>query len=110
MSTRMKIKKGDTVSILAGRDKGKSGAVIAVMPSAHKVVVAKLNMVKKHQKPSQSLPHGGIHDKEMPLPVSRVMLMCPHCGKATRVGRTLAGDGKYVRICRKCKQVIDSKA
>lgn len=110
MSVRIKIKKGDTVYVLAGRDKGKKGTVIAVMPDVRKVVIEKLNVVKKHQKPTQNLPHGGIQDIELPLPVSRVMLVCPMCGKTTRVGRTLAGDGKYVRICRKCHQSIDSKA
>jgi len=105
----MKLKKTDQVILLHGKDRGKKGAILKVLTEESKVVVEKLNMVKRHVKPTQSLPHGGIQEREAPVGIAKVMLVCPHCGKPTRVGHTLADNGKYVRICRKCHQAIDSK-
>lgn len=105
----MKINTGDTVRMLLGKDRGKQGKIARVIPSTGKVVVEKLNMVKKHLKPTQSAPHGGIQDVERAVLASTVILICPHCNKPTRVGHTLSGEGKYVRICRKCKEMLDVK-
>ncbi len=109
MSIRVKIKKGDNVLVLSGRDRHKSGTVLKVIPSNNRLVVEKINMVKKHLKPTKSSPKGGLVETEMPLVISNVMIICPHCAKPTRIGRVLAGDKKYVRICRKCKQMLDIK-
>lgn len=100
------IKKGDMVQVLAGKEKGKKGRVLAVHPSDHKVVVEKLNIIKKHMKPSQQHTQGGIVEKENPLHVSNVMLVCPKCQARTRSGVLEAG-GKRQRVCKKCKEVID---
>lgn len=109
MSISMKIKKGDNVLILSGRDRHKSGNVLKVIPISHRLVVEKINMVKKHLKPTKASPKGGLVETEMPLSISNVMIICPHCLKPARVGHVLAGDKKYVRICRKCKQMLDTK-
>ena len=103
----MKIKTNDMVVVLQGRDKDKRGKVVRVLRNENRVVVEKLNTVKKHLKPTQTQPQGGIQEIALPLPVSRVMLVCPHCDKPTRIGHTLSNDKKNVRICKKCNQVID---
>lgn len=104
----MKLKTGDTVRMLVGKDRGKQGKILRVIPSTGKVVVEKLNMVKKHLKPTSSAPHGGIQEVERFVLANTVILICPHCNRATRIGHTLSGEGKYVRICRKCAEVIDT--
>ncbi|WP_218048886.1 MULTISPECIES: 50S ribosomal protein L24 [Curvivirga] len=102
-----KIKKGDTVVITAGRDKGKQGEVLQVLPSDNRVVVAGVNMVKRHTRPSQTNA-GGIVDKEAAIAVSNVALIDPKDGKATRVGFKTLEDGKKVRFAKKSGEVIDS--
>ena len=99
----MKIRKGDRVRVLAGKDRGKTGTVTFAYPARGKVVVDGLNIAKKHQKPTRSTMQGGIIDKEMPMPVSNVAIVCPSCGKPTRVGYRFEPDGTKVRICRKCE-------
>jgi len=99
----MKIRKGDRVQVLAGKDRGKTGTVTFAYPALGKVVVDGLNIAKKHQKPTRSTMQGGIIDKEMPMPVSNVAIVCPSCGKPTRVGYRFEPDGTKVRICRKCE-------
>lgn len=100
-----KIKKGDKVAILAGRDKGKTGEVIKVMPSEGRVIVSGVNMVKRHNRPTQTTP-GGIEEKEAPIHVSNVALTDPKSGEATRVGFEERG-GKKVRVSKKSGEVID---
>lgn len=100
-----KIKKGDKVAILAGRDKGKTGEVTKVMPSENRVIVAGANMVKRHNRPTQTTP-GGIEEKEAPIHVSNVALVDPKSGEATRVGFEVR-DGKKVRVAKKSGEVID---
>ena len=95
----MKIKKGDTVKVIAGKDKGKDGKVLAVNVKDNTVVVENVNMVTKHAKPSAANQNGGIVTKEAPLHISNVMLVVD--GKATRVGYEVEKDGK-VRVCKKC--------
>jgi large subunit ribosomal protein L24 len=100
-----KIKKGDTVVILSGKDKGKSGDVIRAIPSEDKVVVQGINMISKHKKPSQANPQGGIERIEAPMHVSKVAMKDPKSGKPTRVGFKFL-DGKKVRVAKKSGEVI----
>ena len=105
--TKLHVKKGDTVVVLSGKDKGKQGKIITAMPSKGQVVVEDVNKVKRHTKPSMKAPQGGILDKEMPLNACKVQLICPACNKATRIGHKVV-DGKNVRVCKKCGEVVDS--
>ncbi len=98
----LKIKKGDKVKVLTGKDRGKTGNVTRVLPAAGKVIVDGVNVAKKHQKATRATMQGGIIDKDMPLPVANVMLICVSCGKPTRVGYKIDGDGTKVRVCKKC--------
>ena len=97
----MRIKKGDTVQVLSGNDKGKKGEVLEVMPKDSKVVVKGVNVRKKHIKPRKQGEQGGIIPSEFSIHSSKVALVCPKCGKATRVGYEVEKDGK-VRVCKKC--------
>ncbi|HET9602466.1 MAG TPA: 50S ribosomal protein L24 [Acidimicrobiales bacterium] len=98
----LKIKKGDRVRVLTGKDRGHEGQVMRVIPSTGKVIVDGANVAKKHQRATKATMQGGIIDKDMPLPVANVALLCPSCGKATRVGFTIDKDGTKARICKKC--------
>jgi len=104
--TKLHVKKGDTVKVLSGKDKGKQGKITLAMPKQGKVIVEGINKVKRHSKPSVNAPQGGIITKEMPLDVCKVMLVCPACAKATRTGHKQV-NGKNVRVCKKCGEVID---
>ena len=97
----MKVKKGDTVQVLSGNDKGKKGEVLEVMPKDSKVVVKGVNVRKKHIKPRRQGEEGGIISVECAVNSSIVNVVCPKCGKATRVGYQVE-DGKKVRVCKKC--------
>jgi large subunit ribosomal protein L24 len=97
----VKLKKGDEVEVLGGKDIGKRGAVMRVYPTSGKVIVDRVNIAKKHQKPTKATMQGGIIDKEMPLNASNVGLVCEKCDKATRIGYRFDG-AKKIRICRKC--------
>ena len=99
---KMSIKKGDTVVVLSGKDKGKKGEVIAVLPQDGKVVVEKINMVSRHTKPRRQGEEGGIIQKEAPLYACKVQRVCPKCDKATRPAHKVLADGKKVRVCKKC--------
>ncbi len=98
----MSIKKGDTVIVLSGKDKGKKGAVLEAMPESRKVVVEKVNVVSRHTKPRQQGEQGGIIKKEAPIYACKVMRVCPKCGKPTRPASKVGKDGKRVRVCKKC--------
>ncbi len=98
----MKIRKGDRVRVLSGKDRGKTGVVTRSIPETGRVIVDGVNIAKKHQKPTSQTNTGGIIDKEMPIPASNVAIVCNSCGKPTRVGHRFEGDGTKVRICRKC--------
>ncbi len=100
-----KIKKGDTVKILTGKDKGKTGEVTQVLPKEDRVIVAGVNVVKRHQRPTQTSA-GGIEEKNAPLHISNVALVDPKSGEATRVGFKMDGD-KKVRVAKKSGEVID---
>ncbi|MGN0985546.1 MAG: 50S ribosomal protein L24 [Candidatus Enterenecus sp.] len=97
----MNVKKNDTVVVLSGKDKGKKGKVLSVDPQSRKVVVEKVNLASRHQKPRKQGEEGGIIQKETPLYASKVMTVCPKCGKPTRVAHKVT-DGKKVRVCKHC--------
>jgi len=99
------IKKKDKVIVLAGKDKGKSGEVLRVFPDKMTAIVSRINLAKRHSRPTQNEP-GGIKDKELPVPISRLMLLCPKCGQAIRPRFGNLSDGKKVRICRRCGEMI----
>jgi len=101
----MKLKKGDPVVVLQGKDKGKEGTVLRVLPKEGKVIVEGVNLVKKHQKPTRATMQGGIIDKDMPLDASKVAYL--HKGRATRIGYRIEADGKKVRIARTTGDVIE---
>ncbi|MFQ5560014.1 MAG: 50S ribosomal protein L24 [Nitrospinota bacterium] len=103
-----KVKKDDLVQVTAGKEKGKKGKVLKVLPAQEKVIVEKLNIVKRHTKRTQQAGQGGIIEKEGALSISNVMLVCIRCDEKTRVGRKILKDGKKVRVCKKCKEVIDN--
>lgn len=99
------VKKGDTVKILSGKDKGKQGKVISAFPKKAQVIVEDVNKVKRHTKPSLKAPQGGIIQKEMPLDVCKVQVICPACNKPTRIAHKLV-DGKNSRVCKHCGEII----
>ncbi len=97
----VKIRKGDRVVVLKGKDRGKEGTVMRVLPTAGKVIVDGVNVAKKHQKPTGQTMQGGIIDKDMPIDASNVAIVSPKDGKATRVGYKIEDDGTKVRICKR---------
>ena len=97
----MNIRKDDKVVVISGKDKGKEGKVLIADPKAGKLVVEGVNVATKHQKPRKQGEEGGIIKVETPIYASKVMLVCPKCGKATRVAHKIT-DGKKVRVCKKC--------
>ena len=106
--TKMRIHKGDTVEVISGKDKGKTSSVMRALPESQKVVVEKVGVVKKAQRPTRDNPSGGIMSIERPVHVSTVMLVCPKCNEATRVGVKVGEKTKKkVRFCKKCGKDID---
>lgn len=104
---KFKIRKGDTVKVISGKEKGKTGQVLQVDPENQRVYIEKINLIKKHTKPSQKRRQGGIIEKEGPLHIAKVMLVCRGCGKAARAGMKILDDGKKMRYCKKCGEIID---
>ena len=103
---KMNVKTGDTVIVLSGKDKGKTGKISKVFPEKGKVVVDGVNVVTKHLKPTQMNPQGGVVKKPVPLYSSKVMLFCEKCSKPTRVAKKLLDDGSKVRVCKHCGEVL----
>ena len=101
MINKMNVKKGDTVQVITGKDKGQTGKVISVLPKEGKVVVEKVNIVSRHVKARKQGDESGIIQKEAPLYASKVMLYCSKCGRGVRTGRKIDGD-KKVRVCKRC--------
>jgi large subunit ribosomal protein L24 len=102
------IKKGDTVQIMSGDDKGARGTVHRVHPKKNQVVVSGVNMVKKHQRPTgQTRTQVGIIEREAPIDISNVALVCPKCQKASRMGHYVDESGNKARVCKKCAEVVD---
>ena len=102
-----KIKRDDTVQVLAGKDRGKTGKVRRVLPDKGKAIVADINVVKRHQKPGRAgARQAGIIDLEAPIHLSNLAVVCPKCGKATRVGRRILEDGTRARYCKRCGELM----
>ena len=122
MATKLKIRKGDLVQVLSGKDRGKQGRVLEARPSEGRVIVENLNMIKRHTKPrpiqsssrmgQPQIQPGGVIEKAAPVPVAKVMIVCPNCNRPTRVGvvvKDVKGDRRSVRVCRRddCRKEID---
>ena len=101
------VRKGDTVIVVAGKDRGKRGRVLRVMPEESRVVIERINMIKKHQRPTQKLRQGGIIEREGSIHLSNVMLVDPTSDRPTRIGMRALADGKKVRVARKSGEIID---
>lgn len=99
---KLSIKKDDAVVVLTGKDKGKKGKVLSVMPKSSKIIIEGINMVSRHTKPRKQGEEGGIIRKEAPLYACKVMRVCPKCDKPTRPAHKILADGKKVRVCKKC--------
>jgi large subunit ribosomal protein L24 len=101
------VKKNDSIIVLAGKEKGKTGKVLRVIAESDRVLVENLNMVKRHTRPKNANQEGGIIEKEAPLAISNVMLVCASCHKPTRTGDRVLDDGTKVRFCKKCNEIVD---
>jgi large subunit ribosomal protein L24 len=102
----MSIIKNDTVKVVSGNHKGKVGRVLKVFPKTRRIIVEKVHLVKRHQKRKSQTEQGGILEKEAPIHVSNVLLVCPKCSKPTRTGVGQLADGKKVRICKSCSEML----
>jgi large subunit ribosomal protein L24 len=107
---KLQIRKNDIVRVIAGKEKGKVGRVLKVDRGNGRIIVEKVNMVKRHIKPGKAHPQGGIVEKEAALAYSNVMIMCDKCNKPTRIAKTVDGAGKRSRICKRCGDVLAAKA
>lgn len=105
--TKVHVKKGDNVLVISGKGAGKKGKVLEVLPKASRIVVEGVNVVKRHTKPTQAAPQGGIVEKEAPFASSNVMLYCNKCNKPTRIGKEALDNGKFVRKCKSCGDLLD---
>ncbi len=105
---KLGLKKNDQVKVIAGKDKGKTGKVLNVIREKDRVIVEKVNFVKRHSRGGQKTGKGGIIEKEAALHASNLMLVCSKCGQVTRIGHKELDDGKRVRICRKCNEQVDA--
>jgi large subunit ribosomal protein L24 len=103
----MRLRKGDRVYVISGKDKGKEGNILRRDVAKETVVVENVNMITKSTRPTQKNPRGGLVKMEAPVNASKVMLVCPSCGKPTRIGRAFLDDGKKVRLCKKCGEIVD---
>jgi len=101
------VRRGDTVGVIAGKERGKRGKVLRVLRDSGRVVVEHLNMIKRHQRPTQKLRQGGIIEREGPLAVSNVLLVCGRCNRPVRVGVKILNDGRKVRVCKRCGESVD---
>lgn len=101
------IRKDDRVMVVSGKEKGKVGKVLKILPKTDRVIVEKINMIKRHTRPGGKNARGGIVEKEGSLPITNVMLICSKCTDPTRVGRKVLEDGRRVRVCKKCGETLD---
>ena len=104
---KTRIRRGDTVVVTAGREKGKRGKVLKILKGEGRLLVEKVNIIKRHTKPSQKNQQGGIIEREGRMALSNVMLVCSHCGKATRIGTKIIEQGQNLRQCKKCGEILD---
>lgn len=100
------LKKGDSVVVLAGKDKGKKGKILRMIPAKNRAIVEGVNMLKVHARPTRENPRGGIMQVEGSINVTNLMLICPRCNKPTRIGKSILADRTKKRICNKCKEII----
>ena len=107
MNTKMHVKKGDTVVVLSGKDKGQQGRVLSVNPEKRMVIVEGVSMATKHKKPRRMGETGGIISQETPIYASKVMNVCSKCGKPTRLAYKLSEDGSKQRVCKHCQEILD---
>lgn len=105
--TRIRLRRGDAVKVIAGKDFGKTGKILRVIPQKGRLIVEGVNFVKKHARRTREDRAGGIHEIEASIHVSNVMLICPKCRQTARVGHTELADGTKVRTCRKCGEVLE---
>lgn len=103
----MAVHKNDMVVVIAGKDKGKRGKVIRVIPETGRVLIERINIVKRHTRPGGPAAHGGIIEKESPLHISNVMLICARCDRPVRTGHSFLADGRKVRVCKQCGEAVD---
>ena len=103
---KVHVRKGDTVLVTTGKDKGKKGKVISVDPAKTRVIIDGVNIVKRHTRPTQKLPQGGIMEKPAPMDSSNVMLYCTKCNNPSRIQKKILEDGKKVRICKECGEIL----
>ena len=101
------VRRGDTVGVIAGRERGKRGKVLRVLHAEGRVLIEKINMIKKHQRPTQKLRQGGIIEREGPLALSNVLLVCGRCDKPVRTGIKVLADGRKLRVCKQCGEPVD---
>lgn len=106
-TSKVHVKKGDTVVVITGKDAGKKGKVLEVEPGKSRVVVEGVNVVKRHSKPTQKMPQGGIVEKPAPVHSSNVMIFCSKCSAPRRIGKEIMDNGKKIRVCRKCGEAFD---
>jgi large subunit ribosomal protein L24 len=104
---RAHVRRGDTVGVITGRERGKRGKVLRVLLEKGRVLVEHVNMIKKHQRPTQKLRQGGIIEREGPMALSNVLVVCSRCDKPARTGIKILADGRKVRTCRRCGESID---
>ncbi len=105
---RIRLRRNDTVLVIAGKDAGKQGKILKVIPEKNRVIVQGVGFIKRHTKPNpQRNIKGGIAEREAPIHASNVMVVCGECGKRTRIGSRILADGRKVRICRRCEGVLD---
>jgi len=107
MTTKIHVRKGDTVLVIAGKDAGKKGKVLEVKPRDSRVIVEGVNVVKRHTRATRQLPQGGIIEKESPIHSSNVIMFCNKCNNATRISKRILENGKKERICKKCGESLD---
>jgi len=107
LKRNLDVRKGDFVVVLSGDEKGKKGKVLKVFPTEGRLIVEGVNVAKKHTRPSQKMPQGGTISVEQPISADKVMLLCPSCKQPSKVSRTEMADGKKVRVCKSCGEVID---
>ena len=105
--SKMRLKKGDRVRVISGKDKGKEGKILVSFPAENKVIVEGVSVASRHSKPTQANPQGGIAKKETPIYASKVMLVCPNTGKPTRIGHAFLEDGRKVRVAKVSGEVVD---
>lgn len=106
MGRSFNIKKGYQVRVIAGKNKGKSGRVLQIITSSNRAIVERVNLVKRHTRPSKQNQKGGIVEKEAPIAISNLMVICGRCHKPTRVAHRVLEDGKKIRICKKCGEMM----